>query len=321
MRNKKLVLLLVLLLAISSLTACTLPGLGGSAKKGNIVIASGSITERQIMNEILKQMMEHHMPDVEVNMISNLGNTILINQALSRGDANISGVMYTGSSLTGELGMEPILDPIECYDTVVEKYKEVFERIWFPPYGFENTYAVMVTRELAEKENLTKTSDLTSIGHNLKCGADASWIQREGDGYEDFKRIYGFDFQNLYPMDIGLVYNAVESGEMDVVIGYSTDGRVASYDLVILEDDLRLFPPYDASPVASMEVIKKYPELIEVFLRLEGSIDNTQMQLLNRSSDEDLVEPHIIATDFLVENNYFEDVVIDPEEVKHYESY
>lgn len=319
MRNKKLILLLALVLSLTSLTACDLPGLGSSGKSDNIVIASGSVTEREIVNEIIYQMIKYHMPDTPVSMIHNLGNSTLISQALSQRSANVSGLMYTGSTLTGELGMDPIMDPIEAYDTVVKEYYDRFGRVWFPTYGFENTYAIMVTRELADSKNLTKVSDLKDFAGELRCGTDASWMQRDGDGYEAFKETY-FDFGEVFPMDISLVYSAVATGEMDVVVGYSTDGRIPTYDLVLLEDDLRVFPPYDTSPIAYVDVIQKNPELIKVFLRLAGQIDNSQMQIMNRRADEDLVEASTVAKDFLEEHNYFEDVELDPEEVKHYES-
>lgn len=74
------------------------------------------------------------------------------------------------------------------------------------------------------------------------AGVDTSWITRKGDGYEGFKEEYGFAFDSILPMQIGLVYDAVAAGKMDIVLGYSTDGRIGSYDLVMLEDDKRFFP-------------------------------------------------------------------------------
>ena len=97
-----------------------------------------------------------------------------------------------------------------------------------PTYGFENTYAFMVKKEFAEKHNLNKVSDLKPIAKDLKAGVDTSWIQRKGDGYQAFKDKYKFDFDSVLPMDVGLVYSAVNSGKMDVVLGYSTDGRINS---------------------------------------------------------------------------------------------
>lgn len=107
-------------------------------------------------------------------------------------------------------------------------------------------------------------------------------------------------------MQIGLVYDAVEAGKMDIVLGYSTDGRIASYDLVMLEDDRNFFPPYDAAAIASDEVLKKNPKIRTALKRLEGTINTKEMQKLNYRADNDLVEPSVIAEDFLKQHNYFE---------------
>ena len=298
-------------LIIFSLSSCNLPGLGGSTLNDDIVISSGNTTERQIMAEILTQMIEHYKPEVRVDILSNLGSSVLVQQSLLREDANISAVMYTGTSLTGELNQAPETDTIKAFEKVVKGYADNFDLLWMPSYGFANTYAFMVSKEFSEANNITKVSDLEKFAHEIHAGIDTGWIDRDGDGYEAFKEIYGFEFPSLSPMDIGLVYSAIKSGTMDVVLGYSTDGRIQSYDLVVLEDDLSLFPAYDASPVISFAVLKEHPELVDIFLRLEGAIDQDTMQKLNRKSDEQKVEPKISATDFLVENNYFEDVVIE----------
>ncbi|HRF51750.1 MAG TPA: glycine betaine ABC transporter substrate-binding protein, partial [Trichococcus flocculiformis] len=127
-----------------------------------------------------------------------------------------------------------------------------------------------------------------------------------------FKETYGFDFQRVYPMQVGLVYDALQADEMDIVLGYSTDGRIASYDLVVLEDDLQLFPPYDASPVATKEILEAYPELEAILLKLEDTLTDELMQAMNYEVDNDLVEAQTVAQTFLEENNYFEDKEVTP---------
>jgi glycine betaine/choline ABC-type transport system substrate-binding protein len=301
----------VLLLSLS-LTACTLPGLGGSAKSGGIVVAGGSISERQILSEIVVQMVNHYIPEADTGIINNLGTTYLILQTIEREDANISGAMYTGTSLTGELGLPATTDPDQALEQVVKGYYEQLDMIWFPSYGFENTYAFMVTEDFAAKHQLSKVSDLSKLQAELRVGVNTSWLDREGDGYEAFKEIYGFEFGYIVPMEIGLVYDALKNEEMDVVLGYSTDGRIQANQLVLLEDDRRLFPPYDAAPAVTLKVLERYPDLEEVILKLEGTIDNQTMQELNRSSDEDKVEPQIVAKRFLEKNNYFEDKKVVP---------
>ncbi|WP_038021867.1 glycine betaine ABC transporter substrate-binding protein, partial [Tetragenococcus muriaticus] len=128
-----------------------------------------------------------------------------------------------------------------------------------------------------------------------------------GDGYPGFTQEYGFEFGSIFPMQIGLVYDAVAAHRMDVVLGYSTDGRVASYNLVMLEDDRQYFPPYDASPIINEEIAETEPEVREAIQRLAGTIDTETMQELNYQSDNNLIEPSIVAERFLQEHNYFEE--------------
>lgn len=288
------------------LTGCSFPGLGKSVGNDGIVVAGGNTTERQILAEMMMQMTKHYLPKSDVSLINNLGSTLLILQSLQRNDTNVSGAMYTGTSLVGELGLEPTSDANIAMEQVVKGYDEKYDMVWFPSYGFENSYAFMVSRKLAEKYDLEKVSDLKQYADTLRAGVDTSWIKRQGDGYEGFKKLYGFDFQAVLPMEIGLVYNAVYEEKMDVVLGYSTDGRISSYDLVLLEDDLHLFPPYQASPVVTKDLLRKFPDMETILLKLEGEITTSTMQELNRLSDDEHLEPYTVAEQFLIEHNYFE---------------
>jgi len=318
MRKLKKLLFIFLIIPLF-LTSCTLPGLGGNTNK-DIVVATGQNTERAILGEVVKQMIEHYT-DLNVSLIPNLSSSVLNHIAMLKGDVNVVGAMYTGTALTGELGLEPIKDPDKAQKVVMQEYFGRWNRYWYPSFGFDNTYAFMVTEEYSKEHGITKVSDLEKVKDTATVGVDTAWISREGDGYEAFKQIYGFDFKEVYPMDIGLVYTALASNEMDVVLGYSTDGKISSYNLVVLEDDLHLFPPYDCSPVASMEIVEKYPEAEEAILKLVGQISSETMQELNRQADEDLDEPSKVAENFLKENNYFEDVKVDGEKVKEYKEF
>lgn len=309
---KKLKRILILLSLALVLTACNLPGLGANVKQNDVVVAGGSTSERQILSQINVQMVNHYLPEIKTDLITNLGSSLLILQTMTGGDTNISATMYTGTSLVGELNQEPVTDPVLALSKVVKGYYDKYDMIWFPTYGFENTYAFMVKQEFAQENNITKISDLEPLAPNLQAGVDTGWIDRQGDGYRDFKRIYEFDFNRVLPMQIGLVYDAVAAGEMDIVLGYSSDGRIQANDLVVIEDDLNLFPPYNGSPVITMALLESHPEIIDIFLRLEGTIDTPTMQELNRRSDEDKLEAQVIAKNFLEENNYFQDKDIVP---------
>ncbi|WP_139993567.1 osmoprotectant ABC transporter substrate-binding protein [Kurthia sp. Dielmo] len=271
-----------------------------------VTIASVSTTESSIMAYMLRDMIEHYT-DEEVEMINNLGTSTTLHQAMLNGDANVSATRYTGTDLTGALGEDPISDPDKALSTVKKLTKERFNQTFFDSYGFENTYAFLVTKETADKYNLKTVSDLGKVAGELQAGVDTSWINREGDGYKGFTQAYGFDFKKVYPMQIGLVYDALQAGKMDVVLGYTTDGRISSYDLVVLKDDKQFFPPYDASPLATDKLLEKKPEVKAAIERLIGKVSTEQMQKLNYEADNDLIEPSIVAERFLEEHNYFKD--------------
>lgn len=308
MKFKKLSKLICMSMATLITSACTLPGLGDVATgdRETITVAGQVSTEGTIMTYIVQEMINHYL-DTNAEVIINLGTSSMVHQAMLQNDANVGVAKYTGTSLTGELGVDPITDPDEALEVVSDGFADEFDMKWLPTYGFANTYAFMVTQEVAEEYGFEKISDVSEYADQFTAGVDSSWLSREGDGYDAFVEQYGFDFGTIYPMQIGLVYDAVETGDMDIVLGYSTDGRISSYDLVVLEDDLNFFPPYDASPVANFEVLEDYPELENVLLKLENQITEEQMQELNYIADDMLIEPTIVAREFLEVNNYFED--------------
>lgn len=301
MTKGKIGLLLAVLLL---LTSCSLPGLGGPSKN-TITIGALNTSESTTMAYMIKQLIEHDT-DYNADIVGNMGSSIVQHQAISQGEVDITSTRYTGTDLPGALKMEPVTDPDEALDIVQREFDAQFNQTWFEPYGFANSYAFTVQSELAEAENLTTVSDIEDIAPNLRLGVDNAWLNREGDGYKAFIDMYGFEFGKAYPMQIGLVYKAVNSGDMEVVLAYTTDGRIESFDLVPLEDDKHFFPPYDASPVATNEVLEKFPEVEGVLDKLAGQIDDDTMRKMNYEADVQMKEPSVVAREFLEAHQYFE---------------
>ncbi|QUR95185.1 osmoprotectant ABC transporter substrate-binding protein [Macrococcoides canis] len=291
--------LLILISCLILLSACS-----SSNNNETVKIASVYTTESQILAHMIKILVEKET-DHPVELINNLGSGTVVHQAMIRGDANISSARYTGTDLTGPLGKDPITDPEKARSVVVKGFQDQFDQHYFDSYGFENTYAFMVTKATAKKYNLKTVSDMKKVAQNLRAGVDSSWMKRKGDGFEAFKKTYGFDFKDTKPMQIGLVYEAVNAGKMDVVLGYTTDGRIQSYDLVVLKDDMQFFPPYDANPVATNELLKNDPEIKKILESMKGQISTEQMQKLNYEVDNNLKEPAVVAEEYLKTHNYF----------------
>lgn len=301
--NHSLIALIVSLAVI--LSGCSLPGLSGPAKN-TIAVGTLGTSESQIMGNMVRLMIEYYT-DAHVEMVNNLGSSIVQHQAMLNGDIDIAATRYTGTDLAGALGMEPVKDPEKALEIVQREFQERFDQTWFDSYGFANSYAFTVTKELAEKENLETVSDLEPLVSNLKLGVDNAWLKRKGDGYEGFVNEYGFEFGETFPMQIGLVYQAAANGKMDVVLAYTTDGRIKAFDLKVLKDDKQFFPPYDTSLVAGNDVLEAHPKLEGVLQKLSGKIDTEKMQELNYEADGKMKEPAVIAKQFLEEHNYFKD--------------
>lgn len=302
---KRLLNSLLLVTTTLFLASCSFPGLASNTDEETISITGGITSEAQILASLVAGMVEHYT-DKNTAIINNLATTTINHQAMINGDASISAARYTGTDLTTTLNLPPEKDPKKAFAIVRQEFEKRYDQTWFPSYGFENTYVFLVRKDTAEKYNLKKVSDLKNVADQLVAGVDTSWITRKGDGYDGFQTTYGFSFDSILPMQIGLVYDAVEAGKMDIVLGYSTDGRIASYDLVMLDDDLHFFPPYDAAPVVDNQVLKSTPRLEEALNKLGNTISTEKMQQLNYEADNNLVEPSVVAERFLKENHYFE---------------
>lgn len=295
----------ILAIGLIFLSGCSLPGLTGSSQV-TVKIGTQNSTEASVMGYIVKHMIEHYT-DLNAELVENMGSPIVLHNAMTKGEIDISGVRYVGTEITGPLQMEPEMDPDKALQIVQKEFAEQFDQTWFDPYGFENTYAFAVTGELADKENLKQVSDLERIASDARLGVDSQWLQRKGDGYEGFIKTYGFEFGSAYPMQIGLVYDALASGKMDVVLAYSTDGRIKAFDLRLLDDDENFFPPYQGSAVVNNDVLEKYPEIGEAIEKLSGQIDTKTATDLNYEADVNLKEPSTVAKEFLEEHHYFDE--------------
>ncbi|WP_163653180.1 osmoprotectant ABC transporter substrate-binding protein [Listeria sp. PSOL-1] len=303
--KKKLILCVSLLLSFTVILAgCALPGLGG-AGKDTIRIGSMTTTESQIVSNIVKELIEHDT-GLNVELVNNLGSSVVQHQAMVNGDVDITATRYTGTDLVGPLKEAPIKDPKKALLAVQKGFQEKFHQTWFNSYGFANSYAFMVREDTAKEYHLKQISDMHSVQNQLVAGVDNSWMERQGDGYKAFSSDYHIDFKKIFPMQIGLIYTALKEKQMDVALGYSTDGRIPTYHLRVLKDDKKFFPPYDASPVATDQILKKHPAIKESLNKLAGTISTEEMQRLNYQADGKLKEPAVVAKEFLQKHNYFE---------------
>lgn len=276
------------------------PGPGTTAEK--VVIATPNYAEPQILAEMIKQLVEAKL-NLTVDHKRNFQGSTAVHQALETGDVQMY-VSYTGTQFTGILGMEVTpewKDRKKVYEYVRDKFHEKFQVKVFTPFGFNNTYALAVRRETAEKLGLKKASDLAPYSKNMTIATDPTFQERKGDGWTELAQAYGFSFKKVVGMAYDLMYKALKSGDVDAAVAYSTDGRIAAYDLVVLEDDLKFFPPYDAVLFVKEDVLNKYPKIEEVIAPLIGSFTEETIAKLNAKVDVEQREPADVAKEYLKE--------------------
>lgn len=272
-----------------------LPGLFLS-RKADIVVGSKDFTENLILAEIMAQMLEKKGLSVERQF--ELGGT-LAHRTMLAGQLDVYPE-YSGTSYAVILKKKPISDEQQVYREVADEYAEKFDYVLSPPLGFANDYAILVTQKTAREKNLKTISDVVAARTNdWRIGLDQDFMSRE-DGYPGLKKAYNFEFEKQpREMELALTYRALDAGELDLIVGYSTDGLISALNLVQLEDDRKYFPPYQAMFVARESALAKNPALREIFKDLDGAISTEDMQKLNYEVDGKGRQPKDVAREWV----------------------
>jgi osmoprotectant transport system permease protein len=248
-------------------------------------ICSKNFTEQLVLGELMAQVIERRT-DLFVDRRFNMGGTVICHRALAAGEIDVYPE-YTGTALTAILeedlpGSEETADDV--FRRVREAYEARFDVAWLPPFGFDNTYVVLAHPRVADSLGWRRVSDLAPVAPQLSVGFTAEFAERP-DGYPGFTEHYGYTFGTERDLDPGILYRAVADREVDVAFGFATDGRIDGYGLVVLEDDLGFFPPYQAAPLVRMETLEAFPELGPALRSLEGALPDSTMRRLNRQAD------------------------------------
>jgi glycine betaine/choline ABC-type transport system substrate-binding protein len=244
----------------------------------------------------MAQMIEAHT-DLSVERRFNLGGTMICHEALAAGEIDVYAE-YTGTGLVTVLKRPVESDSDKVLRKVRLEYRRRFHVEWLEPFGFNNTYALTVRKSDAGKNGWTTISDLRTSADSLRAGFTAEFSER-ADGYPGVRNAYGFGFAQVQDLEPSLMYRAVAKGEVDVISAFTTDGRIAAYDLQPLADNRRFFPPYLAAPVVRSEFLAAHPEVRKVLARLAGVLDDETMQRLNHEVDGKARPPNEVAREFL----------------------
>ncbi len=266
-----------------------------------IVIGSKNFTESIVLGETMAQLIEART-DLNVIRKLNMGGTVVNFEALKNGEIDLYPE-YTGTGLVNLLKKPAINDPEKVFEIVKKEFKQNFDLIWLPQFGLNNTYAIAVRNDDPRVEGITSISDLAKVSGQLKLGAELEFLDRP-DGYQNLAREYGLKFkkENISNLDAGLMYQAIEQGQVDVISALATDGRNKSFNLRILEDDRFFFPPYYAAPLVREETIQEHPELRTVLEELSGKLDDKTITAMNFQVDAEGKTPADVSREFLVKS-------------------
>jgi osmoprotectant transport system substrate-binding protein len=272
-----------------------LTGCGSSPDK-RIVIGSKNFTEQLILAELVAQHIEAKT-DLKVERRLNLGGTFVCHQGLLSGELDLYPE-YTGTAYSAILKLPPLNDPLGVYQKTQQAYNQRFKLEWTEPFGFNNTFAMVVRGEDARRLKLKSLSDAAQYTPKWTAGFGYEFAER-ADGFPGLSKAYGLKFSGSpRTMDLGLIYRALAAKQVDMVAGNSTDGVLSRLDLVILKDDKRYFPPYQAAPVVRQQTLQKYPELRQTLRDLGDRISEAEMQKLNDRVDSQKQDVKQVVQDF-----------------------
>ena len=274
-----------------------------SKKDKTINIATKPMTEGYILGQMLTELIEQDT-DLKVNITNGVGGgTSNIHPAIVKGEFDLYPE-YTGTSWEAVLKKEASYDESK-FDELQKEYKEKYNLEYVNLYGFNNTYGLAVNKDIAEKYNLKTYSDLAKVSNNLIFGAEYDFFERE-DGYKELQKVYNMNFGKQIDMDIGLKYQAMKDKKIDVMVIFTTDGQLAISDVVVLEDDKKMYPSYRAGTVVRSEILLQHPELKPVLEKLNNILDDKTMADLNYQVESEGKKPEDVAREYLQEKGLLE---------------
>ncbi len=272
---------------------------GAAAAQGRTIVVGGkNFTEQQIMAEMTAQLLRAH--GFQVDKRAGMGSTVL-RTAQENGQIDVYWE-YTGTSLITYNKITERLSP-EATLAKVRELDAAKGLVWLNPSRANNTYCLIMNRDEAEKRGIRSISDLAKAvrgGTQLTFASNVEFAERP-DGLRPLQQAYDFDFgrANVRRMDSGLTYQALRDRQVDVALAFATDGRIAAFNFVVLQDDKHFFPSYALTPVVRRETLEANPKLADLLNGLSAKLDDTVMAKLNASVDVERKSVEEVASTFL----------------------
>lgn len=266
-----------------------------------IRIATKPMTEQFIIAEMLAILIEQET-NMDVEITKGIGGgTANIHPAILKGEFDLYPE-YTGTAWLYVLKNQPYNNELSLLNELKNSYQKQYGLKWVGMYGFNNTFGLAIRSDFSTNQHITTFSELLPHSQNLVFGAEYDFFERE-DGYKALSKSYGFDFKEIKDIDIGLKYQALNSGQIDVVSISTTDGALANPNIMVLADDKNFYTNYHAGTVVRQESLDKYPKLESALLKLEGAISEEEMAIMNDLVENQGKDEKVVAQDFLRAKN------------------
>lgn len=241
-------------------------------------IGAKTFTEQYLLAELLAGLARD--AGFEAEKVESLGSTIVFD-ALANGDLDVY-VDYSGTIWANHMGRREIADSATVLREMTRWLAEEHHVRCLGSLGFENAYALAMRRDRAEALGIRSIADLAPHAPSLRLGSDYEFFSRPE--WERLTGTYGLKFKELVSFDSTFMYRAVQAGDVDVITAFSSDGRIAAFDLVVLEDPRQAFPPYDAVLLVG-PAAERHPGLVQALDPLLGAIDVETMRRANQMVD------------------------------------
>ncbi|UCC79987.1 MAG: ABC transporter permease/substrate-binding protein [Candidatus Zixiibacteriota bacterium] len=281
-RNFKLAALtatiLLILFAIGLAPLARHRGIGETGK--TIAIGSKPFTEQYILARLIADNLSRNGFNTDIR--SGMGSIILF-EALANNEVDCY-VDYTGTIWTNVMKKDHLPPRSRILMEMTAWLKKECEILCPGALGFENTYALAVRKETADRYNLNTIDDLSRLSNEFSMGSDYEFFSRPE--WKELKDKYNLNFKELITLDPTLMYSAIAQKQVDVISAYSTDGRILDFDLMVLDDTKQALPPYDAVLLLS-ERASKNSSLVRILNDLVGGIDDDAMRNANKIVDVD----------------------------------
>ncbi len=274
--------------------------IGCAEEKPSLSVGSKPFTESEVLAEMIAQLAENEGIDVTRNLSYGFTSTVM--EAAKQGIVDVYPE-YNGTSLTF-LGQAPSSDSAKTTETVNKLFESQGLQL-AGSFGFSNDYVMTMSADRAQELGVTKISDLAGLTDPVTFAVEQDFLERPADGLQQMNRHYGISGSSSLPFPTGTEgkdqqISALLDGSADVAELFATDGQIAEYDLIVLEDDKRFFPIYEAAPLVRSDALSAVPGLSTVLEKLAGAISAADMQAMNKAVDLDAQTPASVATNYLV---------------------